>query len=172
MIYSSQLCTFSNHTQGGGEKYPMELRNPEIIFNLWYILQESGVITSLRAKAYICEGTEEDKLRLLTQNADIDYLIAKSFKIPKRFLMYTTMNGRRSEVPVLHQSALSIVGCPFPLFDQAVKSLEEDFPAETNLPVSDQSLVCLTPLLEDDKHNIRSSYSGRAGFESMQPTLW
>lgn len=38
--------------------------NREIILNIWYVTDEEGIIYSLRAKAYISEGTDEEKIAL------------------------------------------------------------------------------------------------------------
>lgn len=66
-----------------------ELNNPEIILSLWYIGDELGMIHSLRARAYIGTGSDEEKLAFLRSRAPIDYLVARPFPIAERF--HTTL---------------------------------------------------------------------------------
>jgi hypothetical protein len=61
------------------------MNTAEIMFNLWYVHGGDGLIYSLRARAYIRTGSEEEDLAFLQQLASTDYLIAKPFSIPKAF---------------------------------------------------------------------------------------
>ncbi len=36
----------------------------EVILNLWYVRDEEGIIYSLRAKAYVADGSDEEKIKL------------------------------------------------------------------------------------------------------------
>ena len=42
----------------------------EIILNLWYVYGVDGLIYSLRARAYVHKGNEEQKLKLLQSFAE------------------------------------------------------------------------------------------------------
>lgn len=57
----------------------------EIVLNLWYLRDEEGIVYSLRARAYVCQGTHDQKLSFLKERAQYDYLVADSFVIPERF---------------------------------------------------------------------------------------
>lgn len=58
------------------------MNDREVVLNLWYVRDEEGVIYSLRVKAYVIEGTDEEKLTFLQERAKLDYLIAEPFEIP------------------------------------------------------------------------------------------
>ena len=62
----------------------MELSSPEIIMNLWYVIDDLGVIYSLRARCYVHSGSDEEKLAFLRSCAETDFLIAQSFPVPER----------------------------------------------------------------------------------------
>ncbi len=61
------------------------MSDPEIILNLWYVVDDLGYIYSLRARAYLGSGSDDEKLAMLQKYAKTDYLIAKAFPIPKQF---------------------------------------------------------------------------------------
>ena len=74
--------------------------NPEIIINLWYVHDEEGIIYSLRARAYVGKGTDEEKLALLRECAEIDYLIAQPYPIPETLYLEIIEGARRQKMPV------------------------------------------------------------------------
>jgi hypothetical protein len=82
------------------------MNNPEIIVNLWYVMDERGLIYSLRARCYVGEGTMADKLKLLRRFARTDYLIAQPSPIPERF--HTTMSDdeRQRKLPLVRRMQL------------------------------------------------------------------
>lgn len=53
------------------------MNQPEVMFNLWYVHGGDGVIYSLRVRAYLATGTEEENLAFLRKLAMTDYLIAR-----------------------------------------------------------------------------------------------
>lgn len=89
------------------------MERPEIILNLWYVVDDIGVIYSLRVRAYIGTGTEADKLKLLQKFATTDYLIAKAFPIPKSFHM--------NRMAVFNRSALDLLPNKASLFEEAIQ---------------------------------------------------
>ena len=119
---------------------------PEIILNLWYVHDDMGVIYSLRARCYIGTGSDQDKLRFLQQHAALDYLIAKPFPIPKRFHV--------SGMAVYHKAALDLLSNPVELFEDAIQAMERELPAQTKLSIPHRPLVCLTPLIGNDRREI------------------
>ena len=50
------------------------MNTTEIMFNLWYVHGGDGVIYSLRVRAYVTTGTEEENLAFLRKLAPTDYL--------------------------------------------------------------------------------------------------
>ena len=119
---------------------------PEIILNLWYVVDDLGVIYTLRVRAYIMDGTDETKLEYLRTMANFDYLIARIFSIPKRF----QIRGQA----IFHNAALDMMSSPVELFEEAIQTLQNELPAQTPYDIPDQPLVCITPLFGDDEGHI------------------
>lgn len=136
-----------------------EMDNPEIVFNLWFVYDEMGMIYSLRARAYLGTGTEEDKLLLLQKFSTTDYLIAQPFAVPEQF--HTTVVGtRRTIVPVALGAAVDMIGGVEIMFEEAFKALQSLMPAQTKLRVNQRPLVCITPLFGDSEGNIYPKHHG------------
>jgi hypothetical protein len=121
------------------------MNQPEITLNLWYVGDELGIIYSLRARAYIGEGSDGEKLEDLRKHAGVDYLIAKAFPIPAKF--YT--NGQ----PIFHKTALAAIN-PVELFEEAISFLQSELPVQTSLDIPTSPLVCFTWLMGDDDGNV------------------
>ena len=118
---------------------------PEITLNLWFVSDDLGFIYSLRARAYMGLGSEQEKLEDLRKHAALDYLIARAFPIPVRF----HTNGQ----PISHKAALAAID-PIELFEDAIKFLQSELPSQTPQDIPDKPLVCFTWLLGDDDGNI------------------
>ena len=123
------------------------MNKTEIIINLWYVCDEWGFIYSLRARAYIGTGSDENKLAMLQKFAQVDYLIARIFAIPVEFRIDGSL--------IYHKDALWLLDSPIAFFEEAIKALQSDLPSQTPLDIPVRPLVCLTPLLGDDAGNIR-----------------
>ena len=129
------------------------LPEPEIILNLWYVLDNEGIIYSLRARAYVISGSDEAKTSFLKSFADQDYLIAKPFPIPERFhLTLLNSDGTRKKYPVTNTKILRSLPNRVDLFEDAIKVLESEFPAQTKLEIPQDPVVCITPLFGDENH--------------------
>jgi len=127
----------------------------EIILNLWFVIDDEGLIYSLRARCYVHSGTDEEKLAFLQSVAETDYLIAQSFEIPERFhttvhnehgsdkLPMTTYNGIQATVPFVE------------LFEDVIQEMEKQVPKQTTFRIGQQPIVCMTPLLGDEDGNMR-----------------
>jgi hypothetical protein len=120
---------------------------PEIILNLWYVCDQQGVISSLRARAYLGTGSDAEKRAFLQQFAATDYLIARSFPVPVTF----QMDGEDGT----HLSALEHHGASIALFAEALETLQSELPSQTPLEIPDQPLACLTPLLRGSDGNLQ-----------------
>jgi hypothetical protein len=137
--------------------------HPEIILNLWYVHDDMGAIYSLRARAYVGYGSDEEKLALLKRFATTDYLIAQPFPIPERFQM--TLG---KTLGVAHASYLPAIGGVERLFEDVYVELEKQLPAQTKLSIGQKPLLCVTPLFGDDDGNIYPRFSGRT---SLDPSV-
>lgn len=137
------------------------------MFNLWYVHGGDEFIYSLRARAYVCTGNDEDDLAFLERLAATDYLIAKPFSIPKPFHIRQTAveTGVDEILAVAHVTivtqnavALGMVGSQITIFEEAIKQLEKEFPAQSGLNVPENPLVCITPLVGDEDGNISPEF--------------
>lgn len=138
------------------------------MFNLWYVHGGDGFIYSLRARAYISTGNDKEDLAFLQRLASTDYLIAKPFQIPKPFHIRQTVIGRTEQeiLAVAHVSvvtkdgvALGMVGSEIAIFEEGMKELEKEFPAQSRLSVPKNPLVCITPLVGDEDGNIKPEFT-------------
>ena len=132
----------------------------EIVLNLWYVRDDEGVIYSLRAKPYVVVGSDEEKLAFLQERAAMDYLIAESFSVPKRFHLKVGAGPWGKRMPVGHVSMLQGLDSPIALFEDAIRVLEARFPAQSNATVPADPLVCTTPLMQNQAGVIVPSIEG------------
>jgi len=126
----------------------------EIILNLWFVIDDGGLIYSLRARCYVHSGTDEEKLAFLRSFATTDFLIAQPFPIPERF--HTTLvNGEREQaVPMASYGGLQAMGDFGSLFEDVFEMMGDQLPAQTKLRIEQQPIVCMTPLLGDEDGNV------------------
>jgi hypothetical protein len=127
------------------------MSDPEIILNLWYVMDDLGVIYSLRARAYLGWGNDEENLAFLQEFAMTDYLIARPFAIPKKFHYH----GQS----VVLKSVWDQLGSRLALFEDAIQQLHKELPSQTPFDIPKSPLVCITPLYGDDSGNIRPYYT-------------
>ncbi|UCD31989.1 MAG: hypothetical protein JSV38_14695 [Desulfobacterales bacterium] len=140
------------------------MENREIVLNLWYVHDEDGLIYSLRVKVYVAEGSDEDKLAFLQERAQLDYLVAEPFEVPKRFHLKIGDRADSRIMPVSHVSMLDTVDSPISLFEDAIKSIESRMPAQTELDIPENPLVCTTPLSQNEYQVIEPRISGQLNY--------
>ncbi|MYF98364.1 hypothetical protein F4212_04420 [Candidatus Poribacteria bacterium] len=97
--------------------------NREVIVNLWYLIDEEGLIYSLRVKTYIGTGSIKEKLEFLQQRASLDYLIAEPFEIPQRFHVRIGTGPKSEIMPIAHVTSLEVSSSPIALFEDALRLL-------------------------------------------------
>lgn len=124
--------------------------NLEVIVNLWYVMDEDGIVYSLRAKLYVELGDDEEKLAFLKQRANLDYLIAEPFEIPERFHVQVDVDDPSKTMPVSHIAAIQTLSSPIELFEDALQVVEDRFPAQSGLEIPQDPLVCTTPLMQNE----------------------
>jgi hypothetical protein len=127
----------------------------EIILNLWYVIDDDGLIYSLRARCYVHSGTDDEKLAFLRSLAETDYLIAQPFPIPE--WAHTTIHeGETSrKLPVALYEGLRASGHFGRLFEEAYQTMQSQLPVQTKLGIGQDPLVCITPLRGDEDGNMR-----------------
>jgi hypothetical protein len=137
------------------------LDNPEIILNLWLVLDENGFVYSLRARCYIGAGTDEEKLAFLRPLAESDYLIAKAFAVPERFHTTFVEGERSKKMPVIHMNDVELLGGASTIFEDVFRELESDLPATTKLNIRQDPLLIVTPLMVDENGELRPRFARR-----------
>lgn len=132
----------------------------EIILNLWYIYDDKGFVYSLRARAYIRSGSDEEKLKYLHEHALTDYLIAQPFELPGWCKTNFVSENEEVTYPVIHYDMLK-VRAPniLTLFEEVMKKIEDDLPIQSNLTVPQEPLVVITPLHGDSNGNIKPDFT-------------
>ena len=141
------------------------MNEPEIILNLWYVFDDEGVIYSLRARAYVVSGSDEEKLAFLQRFAETDYLIARPVPVPERCYTMVVTDMTRTRMPFMLTQTLESHGGPVTaadLFEEAFKEIQKDLPATTKLSIPEDPLICLTGLFADDEGNLQPRSDGQA----------
>jgi hypothetical protein len=94
----------------------------EICLNLWYFVDDSGIVLRLAGKAYALTGEEDAKLATLHLMSGTDHLTATQGKVPQRFVLKSSQGDLTGAVPVavLHQNHAAVFG---PLMDQIEREL-------------------------------------------------
>lgn len=122
----------------------------EIVFNLWYIYDDSGTIHALRAKPYVLPGNDEDKLSFMEAFASSDFLIARQFPIPVGFHSPAKEGEEPSVFHVRNMEGPQALA----VFEECMSDLIQEFPPQTELKLPPDPLVNLTPLFLDVQGNL------------------
>jgi len=94
----------------------------EICLNLWYFVDETGVVLRLAGKAYALVGTEAQKLAALHALSGSDHLTAETGKVPPNFTLHDGTKELNGAIPVssIHLDHAALFG---PLMDQIESKL-------------------------------------------------
>jgi transcription initiation factor IIF auxiliary subunit len=138
----------------------------EIVLNLWFVQDEDNIIYSLRVKAYVVKGTDEEKIAFLHERAMLDYLIAEPFQIPERFHTIIQDNNTSTKMPVVYKYSLTTPDNPVPitLFEDAIKKIEERFPYQSSIGIPKNLLVVSTPLMQNEDGKIEPFYTDQISY--------
>jgi hypothetical protein len=138
------------------------MSSPEIIMNVWYVIDDLGMIYSLRARCYVRSGSDEEKLAFLRSCAETDFLIAQPFPVPERLHTTVIEGENRQRMPVASYAALEATGGVGLLFEEVYQEMEKQLPTQTKLCIGSDPLVCITPLLTDEHGNM-SPFTANTG---------
>jgi hypothetical protein len=120
----------------------------EIILNLWYITDESGLIYSLKAKPYVHYGSDELKTNFLKERANLDFEVAKDFYLPEN-VHVVFPEGSLNLVPV------SVLNSDYGInqvFGKVFEGIEKELSVTCNLELPSNPLYVITALyLSEDK---------------------
>lgn len=123
----------------------------EVVFNLWYVLDQHGMVYFLLGRSYASLGGEAESLAMLRQHAEADHRVAQYFPLPRRFHTTVVEGGKEREVPVIHTDSLATLGGPEVLFNEVIPQLQAQIHAMSGLSLTENPVVCITPLfLETD----------------------
>ena len=133
--------------------------NPEIILNLWYYVdEEQQFIFALAGRAYIANGSDEEKTALLKQLAATDYPLAFKLPTPDR---YVTFYAGKMRPGIAHATELDDPATQ--LFEEVYQAIEADLAKmaeERNCPmedykIPDNPLFVMTALYQEDEGGVR-----------------
>src|SRR6185437_7011232 len=119
----------------------------EVILNLWYVYDQTGTVFFLLGRSYEGRENEAESLAFLRRFASSDHRIAQYFPLPARFSTTVIENGAAITMPVTQTSSLGPLGGPEVLFQEVVLQLQAQVHALSGLALSDNPVVCITPLL-------------------------
>lgn len=121
--------------------------NGEVIFNLWYVYDQTGTIYFLLGRSYAGLESQTQSLAFLRRFAASDHRIAQYFPLPSRFHTTVVESGNARALPVIHTSSLGPLGGPEVLFQEVILQLQAQVHALSGLALTDNPVVCITPLL-------------------------
>ena len=121
----------------------------EVVFNLWYVLDDKGIVYFLLGRSYPGIGSDEENLAMLLSHAATDHRVAQYFPLPDRIKTTIVTDRSRREIPVIHYSSLASLGGPEILFREVVLLLQAQVHAMSGLALNDDPVVCISPLFLD-----------------------
>lgn len=133
---------------------PRPLNNPEVALNLWAYTDGEGYILRLAGKAYVVDGSDEEKLAQLHSLSATDFLSATWQKVPENFTI-TNAEGREMH-GVAHASMISDESAHSVLFRLLIDELERLLPEQVRSfegtyvpyrPELPESPLCVTTLV-------------------------
>ena len=96
-------------------------------------------------------GSDEEKLEELNTRALLDFMIAEDFKLPKWLI---TSVGTEKYNTATYKD-VKLMGQEAALFEECMEELESQFSKTHSMKISQQPLICITPLWMDDHNDIR-----------------
>jgi len=133
---------------------PYQITDPEVVLNLWAYSDEYGNVQRLAGKAYVMDGDDLHKLRLLRLLATTDFLSAKWFPVPKNF-NFSGSNGEKLN-GVVNASLISDPYTNGILFGEVMDRAAKELPVQLRLMGEDyqrfalelpESPLCVTTLV-------------------------
>jgi hypothetical protein len=134
----------------------------ELVVNLWAIYDSStGFVYSVAGKVYNTFGSDKEKLLLLKSLSATDYITAKRYPLPERFVVSFTDGTTKAGVTSLNV----IYDLNAQVFEEVFKAIELELPSipnyssltcdYTQLKLPENPLCVTTVLYEDEFGRIR-----------------
>ena len=134
----------------------------ELVVNLWAIyVASTGFVYSVAGRAYNVFGSDKEKLLLLKSLSATDYITAKRYSLPERFIISFTDGTTKAGVTFLN----AIYDSNAQIFEDVFKAIESELPPipnyssltceYTQLKLPENPLCVTTVLYEDEIGRIR-----------------
>ena len=124
------------------------MNNKEIGINLWYVTDADNFIFLLKAKMYLVEGSEEEKLNFLEGRSHLDFEVAKDYLIQPHF---HNVVDRVMYLAIPKDIQINM-GDDIELFIEIMEEMNKEISGLSQYEIPKQPLVCITPLrLTSDK---------------------
>jgi hypothetical protein len=107
----------------------------ELCFNLWYYLDKRQRIAGLSARAYVLNGEENEKYRILEALSWQDYTIAPVYNLPKELIIYSSQGV---EYGLLKELGIEV------FYREVLRDIRRSLPAHVQFP--EDKLCFVTPL--------------------------
>ena len=104
------------------------LQNPEVVLNLWAFADKEGYIMRLAGKAYVMQGPDDQKLKLLKILSATDFLSAPWEKVQQNFSM-SAPDGK-SMKGVAHASMVNDPNSHSVLFGHVIDAIDALLPEQ------------------------------------------
>ena len=118
------------------------MNNKEIGINLWYVIDADNFIFLLKAKMYLVEGSEEEKLNFLQGRSLLDFEVAKDYLIQPHF---NNVVDRVMYLAIPKDIQINM-GDDIELFIEIMEEMNKEISALSQFEIPKQPLVCITPL--------------------------
>lgn len=127
----------------------------EIVFNFWYIMDKNGYIYELRARRYLLEGTDQEKLTFLQKYAQRDYLISDEFLLPEKYATAFFDTDQDIKIPLVHYNdAMKIIGLEN-LFEEVYEYIEGQIPFDSEYSIPENPLRVITPIKTEEDGRLK-----------------
>ena len=146
---------------------PAVVETPEIVLNLWYFTDDTGIVIRIAGRAYAMCGSEAEKLRHLTELSTTDFLLALCMPVRSGSIIYGD-NGAVLEGAIyvnrLHVSHSFVFS---PLIDELEKNFPKPFRSvngaleQFTLSIPKEPLCVTTAVLEGKDGSLTAVVANR-----------
>lgn len=130
---------------------------PELIFNLWYVHNDLGIINGLLVREYIVTGTDQDKLNILKDRGKYDWICSRMFDVPEKYHVTSVNPDGPKIVPFSHTSLLEQTRNGRDLFVEAIETVKKWYSIYNGILIYDESPYYVSPLILDYENRTLSS---------------
>jgi hypothetical protein len=144
-------------TAPAGQRQGVNPAQPELIFNLWYVHNDRGIILCLIIREYIVSGTDQEKLNILKERGKYDWICSRIFDVPEKYHVTSFTPEGTKIVPFSHTLLLEQTKKGRGLFDEALETIKGWYRIYNNILIHEDSPYYVTPLIIDHENRTLSS---------------